>query len=88
MSKKLYEFVPDFMIALEEQLKEDEKRHGDKWKELPREGQVERIYARFYEYQYKFASKGEPIPWLKIAGLAMIAWLRDTYAKRSAEEDA
>ena len=86
MSKKLYEFVPDFMIALEEQLKEDEKRYGDAWKERSREGQVERIYRRFYEYQYQFASKGTPIPWLKIAGLAMIGWLRDTYAERAGEK--
>ena len=86
MSKKLYEFLPDFMIEVEKQLKEDENRHGDKWKELPRDGQVERIYKRFYEYQYQFASKGTPIPWLKIAGLALIGWLRDTYAERSKEE--
>ena len=77
---KLYELIPDFMIALEDQLKSDEKRHGEKWKELSREGQENRIFKRFYSYNYEFASKGIPVPWLKIAGLALIAWTREKYA--------
>jgi hypothetical protein len=81
MSKRLFEFVPDFMVELEEQLQEDEKRYGDDWKSRSREGQVERIYRKFYTYQYEFATKGVDVPWLKIAGLAMIGWIRDKYAK-------
>ena len=78
---KLINLIPDFMIELEAQLKEDEKRHGEKWKKLPREGQEKTIFPRFYSYNYQFASKGTPIPWLKVAGLALIAWTRDKYAQ-------
>ena len=64
---KLYDILPDFMIALEEQLKSDEERHGEKWKELPKAGQEERIYERFHSYFWDFKTKGVGIPWLKIA---------------------
>lgn len=79
---KLIDLIPDFMIALEEQLKSDEKRHGEKWKELPREGQEDRIFERFHQYFWHFKTKGDPIPWLKIAGLALIGWTREKYAER------
>lgn len=74
---KLWDLLPDFMIAMEEQLKKDEERHGEKWKELPRSGQEKRIMQRIYTYNFEFEVKGKPIPWLKIAGLAFIAWIRD-----------
>ena len=82
----LWDLLPDFMIALDKQLKKDQERHGDRWKELPREGQEQRIFARFHVYHYDFASKGTPIPWLKIAGLALIGWTRDKHAKQQLEE--
>ena len=84
---KLTNLIPDFMTALEAQLKSDEKRHGEKWKEMPREGQEQRIYDRFHAYLYDFKVKGIAIPWLKIAGLALIGWTRDKYAAKAGPEE-
>ena len=84
---KLWDLLPDFMIAIEAQLQEDEKKHGEKWKELPREGQEQRIYERFHSYYYNFVSKKIPIPWLKIAGLCLIGWTRDKYASATAPKE-
>lgn len=79
MGKHLWDFLPDFMIALEKQLQEDEKKHGDAWMQQTREGQEERIYNRYWAYLFEFKTKQTPIPWLKVAGLALIAWIRDSY---------
>lgn len=73
----LVELLDDFRDALERQLTSDYERWGDTWKHRPREGQEERIMQDILNYfdQYKFA--GHPIPWLKIAGLAHIALVRE-----------
>ena len=76
-NKHVWDFLPEFIEALKTQLKEDEKRWGDTWKKRIRGGQVDRIYAEFTTYRDQFENAGIPIPWLKIAGLALIAWIRD-----------
>lgn len=79
---KLIEYLPDFCKALKKQLEDDEKRWGDTWKHRPREGQEERAFARYIDYLSQFNNAGIPIPWLKVAGEALIAWVRDQEAKR------
>lgn len=81
MKNPILDHLPDFTDALEEQLEEDYKRWGDTWKSRPREGQEERIFARFDAYRDQFVHGGTPIPWLKIAGLAFIAWYRETQGR-------
>ncbi len=74
---KLIDYLPLFMQKLLEQLVKDQEHYGEKWKSLPREGQENRIFERFQHYWHQYQMIGEPIPWLKIAGLCMIAWLRE-----------
>ena len=76
--KMLWEFLPDFTKALTEQLQRDNERWGDTWRGRIRHGQENRIFARFDDYFDKWKNAGQPIPWLKIVGLAFIAWVRTT----------
>ena len=74
---RLADFVDEFSQALKEQVLEDEKRWGNTWLERPKKGQEERIYNEYERYYRDFKEKGTPIPWLKIAGNSLIAWLRE-----------
>lgn len=71
-------FVKPFTEELFKQLLSDEARHGSAWLKLPRQGQEERIFEAFARYKKEF-DEGQPMPWLKIAGNALIGWLRDKY---------
>lgn len=73
----LLDWLPKFTSALREQLIEDQLRWGDTWLRRPRLGQEERIFARFDEYIHDYRVEGKPIPWMKVAGLALIAWVRE-----------
>lgn len=73
----VWEYMPEFVEALKEQLESDQKRWGDTWKDRPEEGQEERIWEHIRTYFDQWKNAGVPIPWLKVAGLAMIAWIRE-----------
>ena len=88
---KLTEAVDIFSSELKKQLEMDYLRWGDEWKIRPRANQEFRIYERFNHYLNKFVDNNEPIPWLKIAGLALIAWVRENgkeYGGETVETDA
>ena len=72
------DYLEDFCEALRDQLVEDEERWGDEWLKRPREGQATRIYDRIHQYRFQ-----QDVPWLKIAGNALIGWIRDTYPELS-----
>lgn len=76
-NKHVWDFLPEFVEALTAQLKEDEKRWGDTWKGRLKRSQEERIFNDFDDYWDQYEKGGIPIPWLKVAGLALIAWIRD-----------
>ena len=71
-------FIEKVVPAMLTQIESDDKRWGNEWQKRPREGQEERIFARFDEY-YGNWKQGEPIPWLKIIGLANIALARENH---------
>ena len=73
--KHVYDFIDEFTSALKDQLIEDEKKWGGTWLECPQRGQEDRIFEE-YDVYYEDYMDGEPIPWLKVAGNAMIAWIR------------
>lgn len=79
MTYKLVDFVTEFADELAKQLAEDEARWGDTWRHRPIEGQEERTYARFRDYFDQYLHTGAPVPWLKIAGNALICWVRERY---------
>lgn len=80
---KLMEYFVPFIRALEQQLEDDQERWGDEWKKRPIEATEEwehqntRIVQRIHEYHREWITKGVPFPWLKVAGLAFIAWVRE-----------
>lgn len=77
MGKKLIEYLPEFMKALEKQLESDQERWGDTWKNRPLENQEWRTFMRYASYYDDLIKHECPIPWLKIAGGAMICWVRE-----------
>lgn len=75
---KVWDFMPAFVKALTEQLEADDARWGDTWRRRGRQGHEERIESDINNYFDQYRNAGTPVPWLKIAGLAMIAWIRET----------
>jgi len=74
----LIDYLPKFIEVLKAQLESDQRRWGDTWKQRPREGQEDRCFARFNDYYDQWKNAGTPIPWMKIVGEALIAWVRET----------
>lgn len=79
LGKRVLDYWSVFADNLHNQLQEDEKRWGDEWRNRSRTGQESRIFARLFEYYFDHQQNNKPIPWLKVAGLAMIAWIRENY---------
>lgn len=77
MSNVLLNYLPDFVAELEKQLGSDYDRWGDTWRSREIGNQTERIYNKFRDYKDQHDHALKPIPWLKIAGLALIAWTRE-----------
>lgn len=76
---ELEEYIDEFVEELRVQLYEDGKRWGDTWKRRPRKGQVDRAIVRFIDYQDQYNFGERSFPWLKVAGEALIGWVRDKY---------
>jgi len=72
----LVDYLGPFLVALRKQLEDDQKRQRDTWKKRPVEGQVGRIMNRFRDYENQNKDAGTPFPWLKVAGNALIGWVR------------
>jgi len=75
----VWDFITEFCEALEKQLMEDEERWGNTWLKRSIAGQEERTIAKFNDYFDQFTERDAPIPWLKIAGGAMICWIREKH---------
>ena len=70
-------YMPEFIGALRKQLGEDAERWGDTWKTRSQEGQEVRTAQTLDDYFDKFKNAGTPINWLKVAGYALICWVRE-----------
>jgi len=73
------DFLNELKDELYKQLTDDHKRWGNTWLKRTRKGQEERIRKCFDNYFDQFENAGVPIPWLKIIGNAMIAWIREKH---------
>jgi hypothetical protein len=76
---KLWEVLPEFIKALEQQLRSDDERWGDTWIKRTREGQEERTIVTFNDYFDQYLNAGKPINWLAVAGNALICWYREQH---------
>ena len=77
------DFLSEFGEELQEQLKNDQARWGDTWLQRPRKDQEARAMARFQDYFDQWQNTGTPVPWLKIAGEALIGWIRENHPELS-----
>ena len=76
---KTWDFLQEFSDALKNQLEQDDKRWGDTWLQRTPEGQEIRIEEDIKTYFDQFRNAGVPVPWLMVAGLALIAWVRENH---------
>jgi hypothetical protein len=76
---RVQDFLEEFTNEMWQQLRKDEKRWGDTWIERPRLGQENRIFSRFTAYYDQFIYGKTPIPWEKVANLALIGWIRENH---------
>lgn len=76
---RLQDFIDEFCEGLKAQIDEDEQRWGETWRYRTVEGQMDRMMTGFKDYQDQHNLGGMPVPWLKIAGEALIGWVRDHY---------
>lgn len=76
---KVTDFMDEFIVALAEQLAEDEKRWGDTWLHRTRKGQELRTRKSFDDKWDQFENAGVPVPWLKMAGDILISWIREQH---------
>jgi len=86
LNKSLPEYLPEFFIELENQIYKDNERWGDTWKErsLVWEGltQEERAFNWMHDKFINWSlNKDVSFPWLKMAGEAMIGFIREKYLK-------
>ena len=76
---KVKDFLPEFVEALTEQLENDDVRWGDVWLKRTREGQEGRVENDITDYFDQFKAVGTPVPWMKIIGNCLIAWIRENH---------
>lgn len=69
----------EFLPKLLAQMDYDNQRWGDTWLMPPKEGQEDYIQKRFSDYFEYFTQYGKKVPWLKIAGYAVIAHAREDH---------
>ena len=74
---KVADFIPDMAEELSDQLELDRIKWGDTWLQRTREGQEKRTWEVFKRYFNDFFVHGEPIPWMKVIGGALICWIRE-----------
>jgi hypothetical protein len=76
----LTDYLPEFVDALKTQLDADQERWGDTWKKrgLLYEGrsQEQRFFTWLSNIRDQHEEAGTPVPWLKVAGEALICWVR------------
>jgi len=72
----LEDYVDVFAEDLKAQLRKDRERWGDTWRYRPVEGQEDRMIARLDDYKDQYQKAGVEYPILKIAGEALICWVR------------
>lgn len=58
MKKKVIDYLPEFMQALEDQLKSDELQYGDTWKKKSARGQEGRIFDSIFAYYRDYVKRG------------------------------
>jgi hypothetical protein len=73
---KTWDYLQEFSEALKLQLEQDDKIWGNTWLQRIPEGQEIRIEEHIKTYFDQWRNAGVQIPWLKIAGLALIGWIR------------
>lgn len=73
------DFLNEFVDALKAQLANDNKRWGDTWLKRGLRGQEKRTFERFRDYYDQFKLGGNPVPWMKVIGGALICWVRENH---------
>jgi len=87
MYRKPVQYLTKFSSLLREQLNQEFESTGEAWKETPRAGLEYRTIKAINGYWREYRD-GTPLPWLKIAALALIGHLREHNAEEIEGEEA
>ena len=89
LSKQLPDYLGEFSEALGRQLEADNERWGDTWKDrgllYNGQEQEERFFNWIIIKYSEWRVLGTPFPWLKVAGEAMIGYIREKYLRGGEE---
>ena len=80
---RVIDYLDEFVAALKAQLVEDEKRWGDTWLKRTRKGQTARMIPWLNDCFDRHEHGGVPVPWLRVAGGALINWIREEHPELS-----
>ena len=72
-------FQDEFITKMLAQMANDHDRYGDTWLMPYPDSLEDHILSRYDEYFSQFEESGKPIPWLKVAGYAIIAQARQDH---------
>ena len=77
----LVDELPNTFKDVEKQLRSDELRYGNTWKEhglvFNDQSQETRFFNKIREYEFNYIENGTPVPWDKIIGEAHICKVRE-----------
>jgi hypothetical protein len=87
LTKELPEYLDEFFVELKKQIIVDNERWGNTWKERGliwnNQTQEERFFDWVHAKMNEHRIFNEPFPWTKVAGEAMIGYIREKYLKES-----
>ena len=72
-------FQGEFISKMLVQMANDHDHYGDTWLMSYAEGMEGHIRGRYDDYYNQFEQSGKPVPWLKVAGYAIIAQARQDH---------
>lgn len=79
MKSMLLKHFDEFVADLRKQLESDDQWYGATWAHRPKDGQEDRVFARFKDYYDQWKFTGVPLPWLMVCRNAYIAWVRENH---------
>ncbi len=76
-----------FAECLGNQIEENGELNSMGWREIEPDELENEIFTRLERFWVEFSRDGIPMPWLKIASLALIGWVRANYPKTYVDPD-
>ncbi len=84
---QLTDYIFRFFEALARELDGLSEGPSDDWRSIPPDELEGALYSRLESFYVEFSRDGLPLPWLKIARIALVGWVRANYPKTYQEPE-